>query len=113
MQHLFDEPPLSEEHVQTILALEPRCPECNEVPKYIHIYTQAIHEIWTEVDGSPSERMTDADRLLIQVHSDPYDSELNHPQDNDYPSLECENDHQWTETRLVFKDWGLRFRASR
>lgn len=110
MQHLFDDPFLSEEDVQRILQLEPKCPHCGEPGKFVLLYSEAKHELWREVDGSPSTTISDSSRLLLNVHSDPYDREVYHPTGIDYPMIECENAHKWSETRVRFKDWRLELR---
>lgn len=110
MQHLFDDPYLSESEVLKILEMAPKCPKCAEPAKYVYLYTETKHEMWSEVDGSPSEKIPMRERLLLNVSEQEWDSNTYHPGPLDYPKLECENDHLWTETRFVFKDWSLRFR---
>jgi hypothetical protein len=113
MQRLFDGPPfLSELEVGLILEMEPKCPECKEHSKYIYLHIEQKHEMWREVDGSPSPTFPMRDRLLMSVSSERYDYELTQPDYNDYPKLECENGHTWVETRLRFnrRNWSLEFR---
>lgn len=110
MQHLFDDPYLSESEVLEILEMGPKCPKCGEPARFIYLYTETKHEMWKEVDGSPSETIPMRERLLLNVSEAEYDREEFYPANNDYPKLECENDHEWVETRFVFKDWSLRFR---
>jgi hypothetical protein len=112
MQHLFDEPWLSEDEVREILQFEPKCPQCGEHAKYIIFYKREIHKIWREVDGSPNWNPPIRDRLLLSVNSETDDWELLHPLNSDYLKLQCENDHEWVETQLRFAAWRLWFTDS-
>jgi hypothetical protein len=101
------EPYLTESDVERILTLAPKCPTCGEPPKYIYFHILAKHEMWVEVDGSPSEKLTDNQRLLVNIHSDPYDRTLRQPRGPDHPLIECENDHRWIADKYHVFDWGL------
>jgi hypothetical protein len=97
--------------LERIEKLYPHCPTCGEPAEKMYFYVVEVRKMWLEIDGSFGASMTDIDRCLINVDDDPADRWVSQPYTSqDYPKVECENGHEWTETTISLRSnhWRVR-----